>query len=227
MCIRDRYQRRVRGTEHAMSVVGTIRVPVIGDTMSGKSCLIHALKEHSARKHGIPNYEQTTDVICQPLEWAHQEEIWQVELRDTAGVRGEGPLAELVYTAANVVVVTVDMADKSSLQTVSARVAEVRGYLGSGFQDVILCGAKCDVWRRGEGSDGIEKRKWPVTVNEYWRVAEEVGARSFVMCSSTEGDGVKELRALILSTGANNARCLLYTSPSPRDRTRSRMPSSA
>ena len=26
---------------------------------------------------------------------------------------------------------------------------------------------------------------------------------------------------------ANNIRCLLYTSPSPRDRTRSRMPSSA
>ena len=28
-------------------------------------------------------------------------------------------------------------------------------------------------------------------------------------------------------TGANTLACLLYTSPSPRDRTRSRMPSSA
>ena len=30
-----------------------------------------------------------------------------------------------------------------------------------------------------------------------------------------------------LIQGVNNYRCLLYTSPSPRDRTRSRMPSSA
>jgi len=37
-------------------------------------------------------------------------------------------------------------------------------------------------------------------------------------------DAQKELTLLI---GANNDTCLLYTSPSPRDRTRSRMPSSA
>ena len=35
----------------------------------------------------------------------------------------------------------------------------------------------------------------------------------------------KALRPYILH--AENTRCLLYTSPSPRDRTRSRMPSSA
>ena len=31
----------------------------------------------------------------------------------------------------------------------------------------------------------------------------------------------------VMNFGANSITCLLYTSPSPRDRTRSRMPSSA
>ena len=35
------------------------------------------------------------------------------------------------------------------------------------------------------------------------------------------------LRSLLLSIMAENAACLLYTSPSPRDRQKSRMPSSA
>ena len=39
-------------------------------------------------------------------------------------------------------------------------------------------------------------------------------------------NGVIPLR-MIFDTGAENTICLLYTSPSPRDRTRSRMPSSA
>ena len=36
-----------------------------------------------------------------------------------------------------------------------------------------------------------------------------------------------ENRVYSLSEGSENLICLLYTSPSPRDRTRSRMPSSA
>ena len=40
-------------------------------------------------------------------------------------------------------------------------------------------------------------------------------------CSLTLREGVEEYRAYL------SAICLLYTSPSPRDRTRSRMPSSA
>ena len=36
-----------------------------------------------------------------------------------------------------------------------------------------------------------------------------------------------EARAEVLRQRREEARCLLYTSPSPRDRTRSRMPSSA
>ena len=49
----------------------------------------------------------------------------------------------------------------------------------------------------------------------------------------TEDEYSKELHAIRLSTEEKSRRvdqymnCLLYTSPSPRDRTRSRMPSSA
>ena len=38
---------------------------------------------------------------------------------------------------------------------------------------------------------------------------------------------LRELVDAVIEAPARAARCLLYTSPSPRDRTRSRMPSSA
>ena len=41
------------------------------------------------------------------------------------------------------------------------------------------------------------------------------------------GFGVVSASVLVWQTFALNARCLLYTSPSPRDRQKSRMPSSA
>ena len=38
---------------------------------------------------------------------------------------------------------------------------------------------------------------------------------------------LKELESIVTKLEDENISCLLYTSPSPRDRTRSRMPSSA
>ena len=39
--------------------------------------------------------------------------------------------------------------------------------------------------------------------------------------------GVEDISMEVMGTAAEMYHCLLYTSPSPRDRTRSRMPSSA
>ena len=44
---------------------------------------------------------------------------------------------------------------------------------------------------------------------------------------SLEYEGEKVYKGNLTFDGANYLFCLLYTSPSPRDRTRSRMPSSA
>ena len=44
-------------------------------------------------------------------------------------------------------------------------------------------------------------------------------------CSFTEGEATYKVKVLI--DGAKSKDCLLYTSPSPRDRQKSRMPSSA
>ena len=44
---------------------------------------------------------------------------------------------------------------------------------------------------------------------------------------TAESTDSKDLIRMLVEAGANTNICLLYTSPSPRDRTRSRMPSSA
>ena len=49
-------------------------------------------------------------------------------------------------------------------------------------------------------------------------MTDDIGAR-FVLCSARSVTDIEDLRYIYV--------CLLYTSPSPRDRTRSRMPSSA
>ena len=45
--------------------------------------------------------------------------------------------------------------------------------------------------------------------------------------SGAENDAGKKIEVKIAHAGTEDSLCLLYTSPSPRDRTRSRMPSSA
>ena len=45
--------------------------------------------------------------------------------------------------------------------------------------------------------------------------------------SGVTGKGITYLRDALVSALGQDKACLLYTSPSPRDRTRSRMPSSA
>ena len=48
-----------------------------------------------------------------------------------------------------------------------------------------------------------------------------------VGAAPTESDALHELRERLERERQERGLCLLYTSPSPRDRTRSRMPSSA
>ena len=53
---------------------------------------------------------------------------------------------------------------------------------------------------------------------------EDVKAQDIQVIDVREKQSITDF--MIIATGTSN-RCLLYTSPSPRDRTRSRMPSSA
>ena len=62
----------------------------------------------------------------------------------------------------------------------------------------------------------ISARGWPVIVSLWFFYEHGV-----IICASKEKSKVVQLLK------KNNKCCLLYTSPSPRDRTRSRMPSSA
>ena len=48
-----------------------------------------------------------------------------------------------------------------------------------------------------------------------------------VLCRRSDAEGLDTLVTDIKAEGGEASGCLLYTSPSPRDRTRSRMPSSA
>ena len=56
----------------------------------------------------------------------------------------------------------------------------------------------------------------------------DAGLRPFYLTHEfTIHDAPNEDEIVVAIGGAPTGRCLLYTSPSPRDRTRSRMPSSA
>ena len=55
----------------------------------------------------------------------------------------------------------------------------------------------------------------------------KVNKSSFYWHFKTKKDFLNEIIAFWISKDTNSIICLLYTSPSPRDRTRSRMPSSA
>ena len=67
-------------------------------------------------------------------------------------------------------------------------------------------------------------RRW-FPLNEKFSLYAGVNAR-FVSISPDEGESDSNFD-FFLDAGASYSFCLLYTSPSPRDRTRSRMPSSA
>ena len=57
-------------------------------------------------------------------------------------------------------------------------------------------------------------------------LAEKI-ARDFHLTIKQRTDQLLQLSATCHSNLGSDSTCLLYTSPSPRDRTRSRMPSSA
>ena len=58
------------------------------------------------------------------------------------------------------------------------------------------------------------------------RVMEVAAKKKSLVCLAADVESISDLIELITEVGPYIA-CLLYTSPSPRDRTRSRMPSSA
>ena len=55
----------------------------------------------------------------------------------------------------------------------------------------------------------------------------QLGAEAALMALDDCGLQIQDMEALYCGNLGQASACLLYTSPSPRDRTRSRMPSSA
>ena len=53
------------------------------------------------------------------------------------------------------------------------------------------------------------------------------GSQGHAHAANLKDSGVNEVTVALRNNSASVSNCLLYTSPSPRDRTRSRMPSSA
>ena len=60
-------------------------------------------------------------------------------------------------------------------------------------------------------------------------IEEEIKTASGLLLSSEDANQLRYKKGVIIKSGTEVGflNCLLYTSPSPRDRTRSRMPSSA
>ena len=76
---------------------------------------------------------------------------------------------------------------------------------------------------RSSAASDVYKRQvdWEAVKTDYLKMLEGAANRNDV--SFIIGEMIGELNA----SHTYNSGCLLYTSPSPRDRTRSRMPSSA
>ena len=73
----------------------------------------------------------------------------------------------------------------------------------------------------------------PTTFLEVWdKTVENHSNDIFLIFENSDGDSIEWNygdfdKEVSKTAGVLNQHCLLYTSPSPRDRTRSRMPSSA
>ena len=78
------------------------------------------------------------------------------------------------------------------------------------------------------GDDDAKIDQWRGRLRKRAEAEHGPGAlEHFHAASATPDDVVASVLALTFATGTRYILCLLYTSPSPRDRTRSRMPSSA
>ena len=75
--------------------------------------------------------------------------------------------------------------------------------------------------------DAPVQRQLPIRLNQAWKdFIDRHGDVSIPNQGAVVADGAEANLVLNLETSQTHP-CLLYTSPSPRDRTRSRMPSSA
>ena len=84
---------------------------------------------------------------------------------------------------------------------------------------------------------GVPANRWKITfanenIQQYKQQLDQRGIEIGVVSSQTEdvwriGKLTSGVKVVHSSRGKERESCLLYTSPSPRDRTRSRMPSSA
>jgi len=89
--------------------------------------------------------------------------------------------------------------------------------------------AVCDQMEPPRKGKKLVRREITRVITPGTMLSEELlrAGRNNYLCSLVAEGELVGLAALDLSTGEFSCACLLYTSPSPRDRTRSRMPSSA
>ena len=74
-----------------------------------------------------------------------------------------------------------------------------------------------------ENFEEIQKKYWSMLDDAITNRSSPFRIPVFICAHQDEVDG----RIVVLRKSDRSNNCLLYTSPSPRDRTRSRMPSSA
>ena len=81
--------------------------------------------------------------------------------------------------------------------------------------------------RRGSGSVDLETGELYVNYSSSLQYADESDVTRTLIPLDKAVSGTIKLTGSIELSGSITASCLLYTSPSPRDRQKSRMPSSA
>ena len=172
---------------------------LVGDQWPSSISLETVLKAAAARREMASTYEHYADLLTT---------IKESNIAPQEGTTAEDLRGEFNRSIANARhIANVNRVKSTSYLAVDRTVSELRSKLTSLAED---------------GNSRIDavntsKKPLPVKVAEILAILTETRAQALVAAGCCAGE----------ISGAIRDTCLLYTSPSPRDRTRPRMPSSA
>ncbi|CAF3301215.1 unnamed protein product [Rotaria socialis] len=164
------------------------KLVVVGDGMSGKTCLLFAFKDDEFNTDHIPTvfdtYVAEIEVDGNTIDLA---------LFDTAGQEDFDRLRPLSYPDTNVILMCFGVDNTVSAESVAERwIPEVRHFCGG--CPIILVACKIDLRTDSRTISALRaKNQKPVTIEDGKRLAAQIKADAYMECSAKTREGVHDL----------------------------------